>query len=117
MQVVQVFVAPDGIHVGVQSVAGRDAVGGELHPFPFGERVDHFGHAVAHTMDRESDGAFDTVQVIIDTCAREDEQGSRHAAQVKRLRQLLLEGGFQHAYSLFRCLRRQRLLVIFRNDK
>ena len=86
MKIVQVFVAPDGIHVGIQSVACRDAVGGEFHPFPFGERVDHFGHAVAHTMNREPDGTFDTVQVVIDTGAREDEQGSRHAAQVKRLR-------------------------------
>ena len=73
MKIVEVFVAADGIHVGVKSVAGRDTVGRQFHPFPFGERVDDFCPPFAHAVDGEADGAFHPVQVVVDAGSRENE--------------------------------------------
>ena len=39
MDVVQLLVGPNRIHVGVKAEAGRNAVSPELYPFPLGQRV------------------------------------------------------------------------------
>ena len=80
VDVVQLLVGADGVHVGVKTVSGGDLVGSELHAFPLGQRVHHLGPAVAQIADRERHGALHAVQVVVDARARKDEQRRRDAA-------------------------------------
>ena len=80
VDVVQLLVGADGVHVGVQPVSRGDLVGPQFHAFPFGQRVHHLGPAVAQIADRERHGALHAVQVVVDARARKDEQRRRDAA-------------------------------------
>ena len=95
VEVIQVFVATDGIHVCVETVAGRDAVSTQFHAFPLGQRMNHLCITVAHATDGKFDSTFHTIQIIIDAGSGEDEQRGCHTAEAQRLRQFLLKAVFQ----------------------
>ena len=96
VEVVQLFVGADGVHVGIEAVARGNAVFGQFEPFPLGQRVDHFGTCLTHILNGESHGPFGSVQVVVDTCAREHEERCRHPTQVQLLCQSPLESVFEH---------------------
>ena len=67
VDVIQLLVGADSVHVRVEPLAGRDAVGGQLHALPFGQRVHHLGTSVAHVFDGERYGALHAVEVVVQT--------------------------------------------------
>ena len=67
VQIAQLFVGTDGIHIGIDTIARTDAVFGQGEAFPLCQRVNHFGLCIAQILDREGYGTFHTVQVVVDT--------------------------------------------------
>ena len=53
VDVVKILECADGVHVGIEAVAGGYVIGSEFVTFPFGQRVDHFGFAASHRVDGE----------------------------------------------------------------
>ena len=83
VQVAQLLVGADGIHVSVDAVAGLNAVFGQGEAFPLGQRVYHFGLRVAQILDGEGYGAFHSVEVVVDTHALQYEEGCGNTAQAQ----------------------------------
>lgn len=66
----------------------------ESHSFPFGERVYYFGSSASECVDREADGAFCAVEVVIYSSAGEYEQWCCDPPEVERTREFFLETVF-----------------------
>ena len=81
MDVVEVLVGPQGVHVGVDAAAGPDAELGQLDAFPFGQGVNDFGFPLVHAPDGEGDGALHAVEVVVEAGPGEDDHGRRDPQQ------------------------------------
>ena len=81
MDVVEVLVGPQGVHVGVDAATGPDAELGQLDAFPFGQGVNDFGFPLVHAPDREGDGALHAVEVVVEAGPGEDDHGRRDPQQ------------------------------------
>ena len=66
VQLIQHLVGADGVHVGVDALAGREAVVGQGHPLPLGQRLHALRAAVVQALDREGNRPLDAVEVVID---------------------------------------------------
>ena len=64
VEVVQILVPADGIHVGVQALAGVELIALQSQTLPLGQRVDHHG-GVGHAADVKGDGALHAVQIVV----------------------------------------------------
>ena len=117
MDVVQLLVGADGVHVGVQPVSRGDLVGPEFHALPFGQRVHHLGPAVAQVADRERHGALHAVQIVVDACARKDEQRGRDAAQAEAAGQHVGENLLEIGDGLLHRFGSELGRIVFRNEK
>ena len=93
MDIVQLFVPADGVHIGVQAVAQGEVVPLQGQPLPFCQGMDYLG-IHSHSGNIEGYRPFHTAQVVIQTGALGDEQRSGNALQVQRLGKLLLKGFF-----------------------
>lgn len=93
MQVAQFFVAADGIHVGVQPLAGRKSVLVQRHPFPLGQRMDDLCRP-AGLGNIEGYRPLHTVQVIVETGGGIDKEGGRHPPEIERAGQMILKQPF-----------------------
>ena len=91
VNVVELLVGPQRVHVGINASARRDGHLGELQPLPFGQRMNHLGPALAHVADRERNGPLDAVQIVVDTRAGKHDHRGGHAQQRELSRQVLLE--------------------------
>ena len=69
------------VHIRVDSPARLDIHLSELEAFPFGQRMHYFRTALVHVLDRECNGPFDTVQVVVDAGPGEHDHRRRHAQQ------------------------------------
>ena len=91
MEVVQLFVGADGVHIGVDAVSAGNLILRQRHPFPLCQRVDDLGPLVAHIADGESHRPFDAVEVVVDAQSALDKQRRRDTPQPQLRRQALLE--------------------------
>ena len=91
VQVAQFLVGTDGVHIGIDTIARADAVFCQGQTFPLRQGVNHFGLCIAQILDRERNGTFHPVQVVVYTHSFQYEQGSRHTAEAEFRRQVLLE--------------------------
>jgi len=82
VQVIQLLVAADGVHVGVNALAGMDVVAVERHALPLGQRMNDLRVCV-RARNIESDRAFHAVEVVVQAGIRLDEQRRGHAAQIQ----------------------------------
>ena len=117
MQVIQLFVGADGVHVGIKTVTGSDAVSSEFHSFPLGQRMHHLGAAFTHIFDRERNRPFDAVQVVVDSRPGQHEKRRGDPAQIQFGRQRFLKAGFNRLDGLFHHLRNEFGLVLFYHVK
>ena len=69
MEVVEILKRADGVHVGVEAIAGRYVVGSEFHPFPFCEGMHHFGAPAIESLYGEAYRVFHAVKVVVDAGA------------------------------------------------
>ena len=67
MEVPQLFVGTDSVHIGIDTVTFFDLIIGKGKAFPFGKRMDDFCFRIVQILDRKRDSAFRTVQVVIDS--------------------------------------------------
>ena len=67
VEVIQFLIGADGIHIGVDAVATLHLLLGQSQSFPLCQRVYYLGPLLAHVLDRERHGAFNAVQVVVDT--------------------------------------------------
>ena len=74
MNVVQILVAADGVHVGDKSLVHFEIVALEGETFPLGERMDHLRVGVDGG-NVEGNGTLGAAQIVIQTGRAEDEEG------------------------------------------
>ena len=58
MQIVQLFVRADGVHIGVNAVTSFNFVVGQGEAFPFGQGMHDFGFSVLQVFNGKSYRAF-----------------------------------------------------------
>ena len=90
MQIVQLFVPPNGVHVREQPLAGTEAISLQCEPLPFGQGMDHLSFRVS-PRDGEADRPFHTVQIVVETGARFYEYGRGNSPQVQGAAQVHLK--------------------------
>jgi hypothetical protein len=91
VDVVQALVPADGVHVGIQAVAGVEAVPLEGQALPLGQGVDHFPGGPADGGDVEAHGPLHAVEVVVEAGVPVHEQGRGDPAEVQGELQVLLE--------------------------
>ena len=74
MEVIQLLVPADGVHIRHQAVAHKEVVVVEGKALPFGQGVDHLA-LDAHSGDVEAHGALHAVEVVVEAGGRVHEQG------------------------------------------
>ena len=107
VDVVQLLVGPQCIHVGVNPVAVGDPVIGQHHPLPFGKRVNDLRHGPFHIPDLKRNRPFGTVQVIVDPGPALDEKGGGHPPELQFGRQVQFEEILDHFDGPFGLLQAQ----------
>ncbi len=87
VQVVELLVGTDGIHVGDDAESLANLILGQGHTLPFCQRVYDLGAGLVHVLDGEVDGTFHAVQVIVHSQTAEHEQRRCDAPQTEFARQ------------------------------
>ena len=90
VDVVQLLVAADGVHVGIESMAYGEAVPLEGQALPLRQGVDHLG-LLADGGDVKGNGALIAVQIIVQTRGIRDEQGCGDPLEIQGVLELGLE--------------------------
>ena len=91
VQVVELLVAADGVHVGVDALAGAIAVLAQRHALPLGKRLDHLDVLLGRPRHVEAHGTLHAVEVVVEAGALEHEERRRHAGQIHLAPQFALE--------------------------
>ena len=115
MQVIQLFIAPDGVHIRIDALAGMDIIAIECHALPFGEGMDDLRLSIC-VGDIEANGTLDAVEVVIQTGGRLHEQRRRHAAKIQLAGERILKYALDEADGALRFVKR-KMRRIARGDK
>ena len=91
MDVVQLLVPADGVHIGVQAVSHGEVIALQGQPLPLRQGVDHLGF-LAHGGDIEGDRPLVAVQIVIQAGVLGDEQRGGDPLQIQGVGKLLLKG-------------------------
>ena len=91
VQVIQLLIPADCVHVGVKAFTGFKAVLLKGHTFPFGKGVDNLQGLAGKTQHIKVHGPLRAVQVIVKTAAALHEQGGGNPLQVHFPSHLFLE--------------------------
>ena len=92
MEVVQLLVAADGVHVGVEALTRRKAVLAQRHALPLGQGLDDLDGLARLPGHVERYGALDAVEVVIEAGALLHEERGRHTREAHLAAELALEG-------------------------
>ena len=117
MEIVQILVGADGVHVGVQTFAGHKIQIGQLHALPFRQRVDDLGAHIRHRLDRKCHRTLDAVEIVVDAGSGLHEQRCGDADEVQFEGQIRLEKRFDLADGAFRLAHIQQTAIIFWNNQ
>ena len=115
VQVVQLLITADGVHIGHKALTGAIAVLVQGIALPFGKAVNNLGLLI-QAGNIERNRALHTVQVIIQTAALYNKEGSRDALEMQCHAKLFLKDRFDQADGLLGVIQPQQTLVPFRND-
>ena len=66
MEIIQLLIRTDSIHIRVDAIAGCHAKLSKRQAFPLSQRVYDLSLCLTHIFDGEGHRAFNTVQVIVD---------------------------------------------------
>ena len=91
VEVIQLLVPADGVHVGVEAGIGAEAVALQGQALPLCQRMDDLD-LFSDIGDIKGNGAFHAVEVIVDTAALADEQRGGDAGQVELQGEFALKG-------------------------
>ena len=90
MQVVQLFIPADGVHIGIDALAHAEVIFLQREPLPFCQRM-YYLSLRAHGGHIEGYRTFITVQIVVQTGAFAHEQRRGYAAQIQCVCKLLLK--------------------------
>jgi hypothetical protein len=117
MDVIQFFIPPDRVHVGVEPFMDREMVFAEGIPLPLGQRLDDFAPEGLIVFDIETDRAFNPVEIVVKSARRIHEERGAHAAEVQLFRKMLLKGVLDEFDRHLGFVKPQDRLIIDRYDK
>ena len=117
VEVIQLLVGADGVHIGDNAVAILYLILGQRHALPLGQRVNHLGLGLIHILDGEGYGALRAAQIVVHTESLEHEQRRRNAAQTQLGRDVGQEEILDLLDGNLSLLKAQRGLVVVRYDK
>ena len=92
VDVVDVIVRTDGVHVGVKTRARCETVVCQGHALPFCKALHDLHRSIAHVAHGEADRPLDAVEVIVDTAVGTHEERGCDARKLQLTRKLALEG-------------------------
>ena len=115
VEVIQLLVPADGVHVRHQAVAHEEIVVFQGQALPLGQGVHHLG-VLPHGGHVEADGALHAVQVVVEARGRVHKQGRGDPLEVQRGAQLYLEDIFDEPDGFLGLVQAQGGLVVFRDD-
>ena len=101
MDVVDLLLGAQCVHVGVYPAARSRMHHGQLPTFPFGQRVHHLGSRAAETLYGKGYGVFRPVEVVVEARLLHDGYRGRYAKQRQLRRQVVLEHVLDLFYGLF----------------
>ena len=81
MQIAQLLICPDGIHIGIDPISRLDTVFSQRKSFPFGKGMHDFRLGICHILDPERYRTLHSVEIIVDSHPFEDEKRGGHPAQ------------------------------------
>ena len=117
MDVAQLLVGADGVHVSVDAVAGLHVILGKGQALPLGQRVHHFGACVAEVFDREIHSAFFTAEVVIDAQTAQHKQRGGDATEAQCRGKIVGKKLFDNFNALLRGVHvEQRAIVVKGNE-
>ena len=67
MDVVELFISSDRIHVGIETASRFYPVSAESHSLPFCQRLNDFNILLIHVFDRELYSSLIAVEVIVES--------------------------------------------------
>ena len=115
VKIVDLLVAPDGVHVGEQTLADIELVALQRQPLPLGQRM-HDLRLGMDVRDIKTDRPLIAVQIVVQAGGLLHEQGSRDAAQIERVRQIRLEIAFDKFDGALQLIHGQRRTVALRDE-
>ena len=114
VEVVDLFVAADGVHVGEQALADLEVVALERKTLPFGQRMNDLGIG-ADVGNVKGDGTLDAVEVVVQTGIFIHEQRSRNPAEIEGIAQIDLKIALDEFDGALHFIDRQRGVVVLRD--
>ena len=112
MQVVQLLVSTDGVHIRIDAIAWLYLVFGQRQALPFSQRVNDLSTSIAQVLDGERHCTLHTIQVVVDAQSLQYEEWSRHTTQTQLGRQVLLKELLNHLNTLLCLLSTEQGLVV-----
>ena len=85
------LVAPDGVHVGVESLALVEVILAQRPALPLGKRLHDLTLGAADGGDIKGDRAFNAVEIVVETGIGAHEQRRGYALEIQRRTQILLK--------------------------
>ena len=116
VEVVHLFVAPDGVHIGEQALADVELVALERQPLPLGKRMDDL-RVDADIGNVERDGPLDAVEVVIEAGFFIDKQRCGHTAQIERIAQIHLKIALDELDCPLQLINAERSMLVLRNGQ
>ena len=107
MEIVGLFVAPDGVHVGEEALSGVELIALQGQTLPFGKRMDNL-RLRTDVGDVEADGALIAVEIVVEAGALLDKQRCGYAAQIECIAQIDLKIAFDEFNCTLQFVDRQR---------
>ena len=114
VEVVDLFVAADGVHVGEQALADLEVVALERKTLPLGQRMNDLGIG-ADVGNVKGDGPLDAVEVVVQTRIFIHEQRSRNPAEIEGIAQIDLKIALDEFDGALHFIDRQRGVVVLRD--
>ena len=115
VQVVQLFIPADGVHIAVQALAHMEVVVLQSFALPLCQRLHHLCLNAA-VLDIKGDLALHAVQVVVQAGGRFQKQRSGHTVQVQRGAQSVGKQALDRADGALGVVQVQRRRVVCRND-
>ena len=107
VEIIQILVPADGVHIGVQALAGVELVALEGQALPLSQGVHHHG-GVIHAPDVEGDRTLHAVEVVVEAGRGGHKQRSGHPVQPQRAAQPVLKQAIEQADGLLGLINTQQ---------
>ena len=116
VEVVDLFVAADGVHIGEKSLAGVELIALECQTLPLRQRMDDL-RVYTDVGDVEAHRTLVPIQIIIQTGILLHKKGGGHSAQIQRIAQIDLKVTFDKFDSALHFIRGQRRAISLRDHE